>query len=74
MYKHDYKPNFVPVPGKPMHDMIVIHVESAGFYAGNYARIFVNAEQVEMSPNENETFRGIHIVIINPYNGLVESA
>lgn len=53
---------------------VTITVQSAGYYAGDFAKILVNDELVIMEPNENNHFRGLHIVIINPENGNIEFA
>ena len=39
---------------------------SAGFDAGNYAKISINNIPILMKPNINNNFRGLHIVVINP--------
>lgn len=38
------------------------------------AKITVNGETVVVEQNENDHFRGLHIVIINPKNGKIELA
>lgn len=52
----------------------MIQAESAGFEAGNYAKIIINNFQIEMQRNENGHYRGLHMVIFNPYKGVVEIA
>ena len=49
--------------------VLVIKAESAGFEAGNFAKIYVNDFRVKcFDKNEkaNKTGRGLHIVILNP--------
>ena len=53
---------------------ILIRVESAGFEAGNYANITVCGVKVVVQKNCNGHYRGLHIVVINPNNGVVETA
>ena len=52
----------------------MISASSAGFNGANYAKITLNGFQVQVEKNENEHYRGLHIVVFNPYNGLVDSA
>ena len=47
-------------------------MSSAGFNAGNYAKISINDVPVVFERNENRNFRGLHIVIINSKDGKVE--
>ena len=39
---------------------------SAGFKAGNFAKIKINNKPVKVKVNESNNYRGLHIVIINP--------
>lgn len=50
---------------------IVVKAESAGFEAGNMARISIDDVEVKCLPNENGNDRGLHLVVINPHNGKV---
>ena len=50
----------------------VIKVESAGYDAGNYAKITINDVPVNILPNESGHRRGLNIVIIDPSTGNVE--
>ena len=52
----------------------VIQASSAGHSFGTFSRITINDEKVNFQPNENNHDRGLHIVIINPFNGQIESA
>ena len=54
--------------------MLVVQASSAGFYGGKMAEITINDVLVEVEKNENNHYRGLHIVIINRFNGEVESA
>ena len=47
---------------------------SAGYDAGNYAKIMINNHLVEMEKNMNGHYRGLHIVVIDPSTGDVETA
>ena len=54
-----------------------LSVTSAGYYTHDYGRetvIRINGVAVKIQPNENYHLRGMHIVIINPFNGKVEFA
>lgn len=46
--------------------IVFIQATSAGYGAGNYAKISINDIPIEMDKNENDHFRGLHIVIIDP--------
>lgn len=54
--------------------IFVIKAVSAGYYSGNTAEITVNHQKIEIEPNENGHFRGLHIVVINPNTQKVELA
>lgn len=47
---------------------------SAGFNDGKKAMIKINDIPVKMEPNENQHLRGLHIVIVNPQDGKIETA
>lgn len=53
---------------------IVIQVQSGGFNAGDFAIITLNKTKVYVSKNINNHLRGLHLVVINPINGFIESA
>ena len=53
---------------------IKISVSSAGFEGGNFARISINNSRILVKMNENGHCRGMHIAIINPQNGKIETA
>lgn len=53
---------------------LVVEASSAGFCAGDYATIKINDVEVELAPNENKHYRGLHIVLINQANGKVDLA
>ena len=54
--------------------ILVVKSESSGFEGFNKAKITLNGFQVLMTKNSSGHYRGLHIVIFNPYNGIVESA
>ena len=54
--------------------LLVVKASSAGFAAGNFAKITLNTIYTKKEPNENDGYRGLHIVIINPKTGYVEIA
>ena len=54
--------------------LIFIQAQSAGFDGGNLARITINGTSVNIEKNVNGNYRGLHLAIINPFNGNVESA
>ena len=53
---------------------IIIQATSAGFDAGNQAKITVNGAEVDPEKNENDHFRGLHVALINPHDGEVSWA
>ncbi len=53
---------------------IMVTATSSGENDKDYALITVDGRDVEMMPNENGHYRGLHIAIINPYTGKVEVA
>ena len=52
---------------------LVVEAVSAGFLAGNRARITINNTIVKVEKNENNHFRGFHIAVITP-RGSIECA
>lgn len=56
------------------HKSITVDVLSAGFNAGDIAEITVMDVLVIVEKNEHNHYRGLHIVVINPTNGKVETA
>ena len=54
--------------------MFVIQASSAGYIAGDFAKISINGEQVYVEKNELGHYRGIHLVVLNPFTGKVELA
>lgn len=50
---------------------MVVQASSAGFNAGNEAQITINNKPVILEKNENDNYRGFHIVVINPQDGEV---
>lgn len=53
---------------------IIIQASSAGFSAGNYAKVLVNDKPVSFEDNENGTDRGLHVAVISPADGQVSQA
>ena len=51
-----------------------MQASSAGFKAGNFATISLDGIPVTVAKNENDHYRGLHMVIINSSSGKVESA
>ena len=51
-----------------------INISSAGFQAGDYAKITLNGIKIYLQSNENSHYRGLHVVIINNTNGQIELA
>ena len=54
--------------------ILKIEIHSAGYHAGNYARVILNNELTQVEKNEFGKMGGLHVVIINPYSGKVERA
>ena len=54
--------------------MVIIQAQSSGFNSGNEANITIHDVPVELANNENNHDRGLHLVVINPTNGMVETA
>ena len=50
-----------PYPG-----IMIVTAESGGFEGNNMAKIVINNVPVQIQSNENEHFRGLHFVLINP--------
>ena len=50
---------------------MLIQVKSAGFEGGNMAEISINNVPVEIKKNENNDYRGLHVVLINHDDGKV---
>ena len=61
-------------PDRPRERVLVIQVSSAGYVAGNSAEITIDGKAVEVSKNENNHLRGLHVVVVNAVNGKVETA
>ena len=53
---------------------LVVQASSSGFLGKNYAKITLNDFIIECENNENDHYRGLHVVIFNPFEGLIESA
>ena len=47
------------------NDTMVVKVESAGFNAGNFAKISINDVPIEVAENESGHFRGLHLVVVD---------
>lgn len=54
--------------------MFVIQASSSSFNVQNVAKIIINGVPVEMEANCNGDYRGLHIVVMNSQDGLVETA
>ena len=50
----------------------MIQVKSAGYNAGNFAQVTIDGTPVEMEKNENGHFRGLHVIVVNPYTAKPE--
>ena len=66
-------PPYAHLSGDPLRTML-IKAKSAGFDGGNLAEITINDKPIEIERNEHNHYRGLHIAIINPVNGNVETA
>lgn len=65
----------VPEPWDPTKPKtFVVQVESAGFHGGNFAKIFIDDDPVDMALNENDNDRGLHIAVLNHLNGQIDIA
>ena len=51
----------------------VISATSGGYDNGDFAQIMINNVPIEMQANENDNFRGVHMVVINNESGNVET-
>lgn len=51
-----------------------IKASSAGFNSGDFAKISINDIEVQVEANTDNHYRGLHMVIVNPNNGFVNSA
>ena len=54
--------------------VIVVQVQAAEAEGGGFAYVTIDDEPVVVDCNENNHYRGLHIVVINPNNGQVEQA
>lgn len=61
-------------PGKLSKKPMIVQATSAGFENGNCVEITIDEITVEMERNENNHDRGLHIVVINQTDGMVETA
>lgn len=67
----------IPLQKKINLKTLVVQVSSAGFHAGDYAKISINNKPVDIvndlftSLNEYTNLRGLHLIIINPVHGEV---
>lgn len=52
----------------------MLKVQSGGFEAGNSAKISIDNIEVELEPNEDDHFRGLHLVAIDPADASVRFA
>ena len=59
------------VPVSRKENVILIEVLSAGYHAGDHAKIIIQTSAVKMDQNESGHYRGLNIVIINPENNQV---
>ena len=61
----------IKAPRSPENEehLVVIQASSAGFNGGNFARMTINEVPVDLEPNVNGHYRGLHVVIINPNSG-----
>ena len=55
-------------------DFLIVNVSSAGFDGGNFALVTLNGLQVDIDYNEDDHYRGLHIVVYNPFEGKIEAA
>ena len=46
-------------------------MQSAGHMGGDFAKITLNDKVINTGKNENNSERGLHIVVINPLDGKV---
>ena len=46
-------------------ETFVVQIKSAGYNAGNFSKISVNGEEVDIDKFENSGSRGLHIVILD---------
>ena len=67
-------PNSSEKAPRELKYIYTICAESAGYSAGNYAKISINEVRIDMEKNENNHYRGLHIVVINTTTGQVETA
>lgn len=52
----------------------MVQVTSAGYEAGNFAKISINNKVIPVETNEHGHDRGLHIVVLNPSTGAPELA
>ena len=71
-YDINVKLGRVPELAEDATKEIKISVFSAGFEAGDYARILIDDVEVAVRPNKNGHHRGLHVVVLNPANNEIE--
>lgn len=49
----------------PDQEVYVVSVTSAGLKGGNLARIIINNIPVPVNTNENDHYRGLHVVVLD---------
>ena len=55
--------------------VLIVQVQSAAQYAGNFAHIICNGYPVKMKCSEkNSDQKGLHMVVINPKTSAIEHA
>ena len=55
-------------------DLFIVSAHSAGYNAGDFAQITINQKLITVERNENDHYRGLHVVLVNPQTGEVELA
>lgn len=64
----------VRVTDHEFRQSFIVSVSSAGYHAGNFARIYINDVPIYFERNESNHFRGLHICVINPLDGSIQRA
>ena len=73
-HKGTRRKNIFPACFPIKYRYIDVEIYSAGFQAGDFAEITINEVPIHFEKNSNGNFRGLYLVVINPFADILESA
>lgn len=62
------------MPSQQTQRILIVKASSAGYGAGDFAEITLNDIPVKLERNSNQTYRGLHIVLLSQTTGEVVEA